>query len=90
MYTQYTMLLTSTLKWAFRMVRLQNCQQQDYYLTLKTKGTQDSPHAIHACTQNTLAMWETTKAQAYQIRHLDLLENKNTKFKSYTIRPYGF
>ena len=38
----------------------------NYYLTLKTKGTRDSTHATQACTQNTLAMWETTKAHVYQ------------------------
>ena len=67
------------------------CQQQDYYLTLKTKGTRDSPHAIHACTQNTLAMWETTKAQVYQIRHLDLLE-KYTKYQIQVLhnQTFGF
>ena len=57
------------------------CQQQDYYLTLKTKGTRASPHATHACTQNTLAMWVTTKAQVYQIRHLDLTKRNIQKYQ---------
>ena len=36
----------------------------NYYLTLKTKGTRDSTHAIHACTQNTLAMWELLRLKS--------------------------
>ena len=46
------------------MVRLRNCQLRNYYLTLKTKGTRDSTHAIHACTQNTLAMWELLRLKS--------------------------
>ena len=47
------------------MVRLRNCQLQLLSNT-QDQGPRDSTHATQACTQNTLAMWETTKAHVYQ------------------------
>ena len=59
------MQLTSTIKWTFSLIRLQNCH---YTLLSNTQdqGPRVSTHATQACTQNTLAMWDTTKAHVYQ------------------------
>ena len=65
------------------MIRLQNCPLQLLSNT-QDQGPRDSTHATQACTQNTLAMWETTKAHVYQ-QTLGF-----TQYQNNLVQTYGF